>query len=295
MQINKPMIDYVTLTTWVYRNVEQWAKFEPDGTDCKRKAVNLAGYKGVMVSCSTGSIFIGEGEQIHPVTKVKTPHYICKVSGEMAQTFFVYHETCPYFKPDGVEQKRIDVQVTIEMPEGYSAGAVYQEVKTELVRIGRSDTIRLVESGLGKTAGMDTIYFGSRERARRMVRMYAKEDIDGRRYLRFEVEQKEGQALTFRSPLIESDILDALRRRIPIRIRSKKGSVFGKIADCLIPGKHEPRRVVTKTRDTIRWLYDSVTPAILKGYSDHQMGGYIRQWLDDLISSLPPDNDDYLL
>ena len=287
MKINEPMVDYVTLTSWHESAFDLWRWWTPEGKDCKRKGVRPQGYEGVMVSCSIGSMFVGVGKQVHPVDKKTYPHYMARVSGEMANDFYLWHEKVVY--PFAPEQKRIDVQVTVPHPEGYDALKMYEEIKSELVRCGRQDTIRLIASGLGKTKGMDTLYLGARERAERMVRVYRKDDTEGGKYLRFEVEMKEGKAATFRYELLHGDILDALRRRVPLAIRHKSGSLWEMIAKCLVPGEVKRKQVTNKERDTLLWLEKSVRPAIMRAYNDHQYRGMIELWLDDLISSLPTD------
>lgn len=286
MIINSPMLDYVTLTTFSESPIDLWKEFPLEGFDIERHDARFNGYKGEILAGSTGSIVIAEGQQIHPQDKVVRPHYVCKVSGEMANTFFAYHRSLDYGKCT-VEQKRIDCQITIPLPPGYSAMRFYLALKEAVKDDSRPLVMRIIESGTGKQKGLDTVYLFSRT-SPRYVRLYVKEDANENRYLRWEVEQKKDWAKLYHPGLLHSDLLSSLRK-IPMEIRSSiVGGFINDFVFCL--SDLSKRRVVPgKTRDTVKWLYDQITPAILNAYNDHTIGGHVRIWLDELIASLPDD------
>lgn len=113
MQILVPRIDWVTFTTWdvaVHNRWRDWLQSLPG----ERRYGQVHVYSGVWV----GSAFVGMGEQ-----SGGKKHFMARVSGDIAHDAF-YHLTDPAAKCT-----RLDVQVTIPLPVGYSARGLVDDLR----------------------------------------------------------------------------------------------------------------------------------------------------------------------
>lgn len=278
--INEPRIDYVTMTTWhvpVYINWQEHV--EPVGIEWETRQKVIQGYRGSMSTCSLGSVFLGIGKQVHPVDKKEYPHYMIKASGEVSDGVYRTLESITHPENTEYERRRVDCQVTIPLPDGYSAKSFYEAVQTEWS--GRTTKLRLIENGTGTDLGMDTVYLWSRKSAK-MVRFYVKQSSTGERFLRWEVEIKKELVRDFRYNNVVSSLMDTFAKLpLSIRMRPEMKTVIEATR-----GEHEPIHRRDRERDTVAWLYNVVKPAVVRCSKMHTTREHVGVWLDELIAEL---------
>ncbi len=172
MTVQRAYLDYLRLASWhdasALKLTAQLRRAFPKWRD---------GYWLQYRGWYADNAFYGIGEQNHK------RHYVWRVSGNSSS---VLYEAADFLGE--IYATRLDVQVTIPLPEDYDPFAVYQDQKD---LISRGTTI--IESDTGST-----IYFGSRV-SDRFARMYTKEYPAGR-FLRleFEFKGKTAKALYFK-------------------------------------------------------------------------------------------------
>lgn len=255
--VNKPMVDWLTSTTfeedvWM-RSIKQIATRDP----YESKPRNKGGYKGVQ----EGQVFYGQG------TQKDVPHYIITVSGGSSDR--VYREIIP-----GFEVKRIDLQVTVEKPDGYNHRDVVRVLRSGHWN-GRRRKVPMREDGDGGS----TVYIGS-PKSDKLIRLYVKERL----FLRFEVQYRRMYARDAARIVLNggesaiSAILASEMDRLPSHhvwdefrgILDGSQNVISYIA--------EPSKV-----KRLHWL-ESLLPALRQMASDHDYGETVRSWLEDIAN-----------
>lgn len=182
MIINDVAIDWVTLTTYskeeynraldtVLKRSKEW------------QSRGVQGYRGVAAKVRGGTIFVGKGRVID------REHFMIRVSSELADELsgsLNFIERC----------SRIDLQLTMRScpPTVEGLNRCYKRMAEE-VRANvneRSGAKRKVVLVLGDNAA-NTLYVGSRT-SDIFIRIYQKEDEDGKKWTRLEVELKRKEA-----------------------------------------------------------------------------------------------------
>lgn len=264
MILNFPQVDWLTFTSWeegVYRGWKTWQ--ERKGGD--EKAGRIRMYDGRW----RGSTFVGEGVQSG------SRHALVRVSGEGS------HEAFGELVQFGAMKcTRIDIQVTTELPANYSARKFSDDLRAGQEGEYRRD-IRMYEN----TDGLDTVYIGSGS-SDRFARIYVKE-IDGDRFLRFEVEHKsawaEAVAKKYQTdknslPGILMDFIDS------VGVDDTQGilQLYSGLLDAIKAGIILPS-VVRDEDKTMDWIMYQVTPALVRLLADHDKGSYLAEHLLGLV------------
>lgn len=264
MNLNVPQVDWLTFTSWdegVYIGWKQWQRLQKG----EIRAGRIPRYEGAWL----GSIFVGEGIQC------ESKHALVRVSGEDSHRAFSELVECGEFKCT-----RLDVQITTELPAGYSARQLVDDL-----RAGQSGEYRRSVRMIENDDGTDTVYIGSRD-SDRFARLYVKV-IDGEKYLRFEVEHKSSWAEIVSKTYIEqkdclaSVLMDFLTS---IGVDDSQGVLRGleKILDAVKAGLLLPS-VIRDDDKTMGWIMNQVTPAIIRLLADHDKGPYLANHLLDLV------------
>lgn len=276
MILNAGLIDWITLTTFSPGIYQEWHDTIFSTQIHEAETAKRMQYQGVVVN----GVFLGRAIQN------KRRHAMLQASGAAAHGIFPFLE----FDAKEVRCTRIDLQVTVDLPAGYDARALYDDIK-EWDTDGKQRTPSLVESG----DGLDTVYIGNRQ-SDRFTRIYVKPLADGSRAIRFETEFKGEHADNVVQQLIadpdnlerllagEVDALPPLKFGLSERFRSVLG--------------HNPRRSKPKRKDALtgglRWLTNQVNPAMLRLMNDHEVGytvrNIVRSWAAeaDEIDGLGP-------
>lgn len=278
--LNKAMIDWFTVTTFSKGAMRRLVSIADSGAlgaralyDTKRMQYMGASYEGGF--CGTGE----QGGADHMML-IGTGHYANDLC---------YNVTKIYTPQMSVS--RIDLQITIELPEWYSA----REVKDSIDRIGRYKP-QLVEN-----SGLDTVYIGART-SQKYARLYVKEyesgaEIVKSRALRFELECKGGDRYA-------GKVMGALKEGIGDGVGGWRSVINGILKDAIgkmLPdGRLKnlflasledvdamPVKVGRKTGNTWSWLTGVVFPAIIKfALSDHTRGSMVYNELIDICGTI---------
>ena len=212
--------------------------------------------------------FLGGAEQAHIVhgKRVTSEHVLLQLSGADADLMLY-----DVMAVSGVHAKctRIDLQVTIPLPHYYSPGMAIMSLKTGSWGRGRPPEVRLVEGG----GGLDTVYIGSRS-SNRLIRLYVKE-VNGERYLRFEVEYRGDYASQIWSTLnkggSKAQFINAELRRIPLWFTLSRD-----FERCVRNDDGHGVKTVTKQTDTVAWLGGLVSDVVKRMMADHDEGAQVR-------------------
>lgn len=266
LTLDKPMVDWVTLTSWDVTTAVTWSKLvnmlEPTA---ETKPGRIRGYEGVY----RGGGFIGQAAQ------AGRAHMMLRIAGAKADQVSSV--------PATAHCTRVDVQITTAIPADYSARDLADDMrKYQDTRWAK--LVTLVEG----SDGLDTVYVGSRQ-SERYARIYVKQ-VEEIRYLRLEVEHK-GTAAQL---LIENGVLLSTNAKGGALIEWIDGlqlketiyeiEMFRKLIDCSALGVVMPKVVRTMDK-TLMWLMNQVTPAMVRLLQDHDYGTYLRNHLVDLLEA----------
>lgn len=264
MNLNVPQVDWLTFTSWdegVYRGWVKWQRLQKGEIRVGR----IPRYEGAWL----GSIFVGEGIQC------ESKHALIRVSGEDSHRAFSEIVECGDFKCT-----RIDIQITTELPAGYSARQLVDDL-----RAGQNGEYCRKVSMFENSDGKDTVYIGSRD-TDRFARIYVKV-IDEKEYLRLEVEYKSVWAETISKKYVEEPdclagvLMDFL---LSIGVDDSQGVIRGleQLLDAVKAGIKLPS-VVRDDDKTMGWIMSQVTPAIIRLLADHDKGPFLANHLLDLV------------
>lgn len=254
--LNVPMCDYLRVTTW------DWETYVSIATEVVHAMHGDLGRPGRVMQYEGNSYahgFHGQGEQNG------RPHYLAQLSGMFADELY---QPVTSHKP---VVTRVDYQITIEKPTWYDARKFCDKLRAEPWP-NRRRKITLIDGG-----GDDTVYIGSRT-SDRFIRIYVKHE----RYLRYEVEYKgerarravylangTGKAALLSGELAKMPQTDTVLKFVAA-LDAAGVDVKVTIADPDIERK-------------VAWLR-SLIPTIRKMANDHDHGGTIRAWLEDILT-----------
>lgn len=271
MHLNIARCDYLTLTT--FKNGDSFISSIADLYPIQyAKEAKRGGYQGH----EWDGLFVGVGKQR------RKAHFILRASGEGSDT--VMWRT----RDLNCRCTRIDLQVTVWMPEKYEARKLYDILKSsDTIWPGRRLVPELRESG----DGLDTVYIGSRT-SDRFARVYIKPDTRGEpAYLRFEMEFKGAMAQAVRNAIVEKHgtvkhILRSELNRLPY-LASRTLRVFERVLGSETY-KVKPETVYGQNK-TFDWLETQVEPAIFRLLHSHEDSGRMKALLERWV--LAGDSD----
>lgn len=265
MMLNKPMVDYLTLTG--FGVINELATVFYDAVGLAPKETRQMQYRGHAVD----GLFFGTARQRDNV------HAMLRASGERADDMF--------WRTRDIDANctRIDLQVTIDCPADYDVRELY-DVLNEAPRwtwVGKVPNLSFIQSG----DGCDTLYIGSRS-SRRFIRIYIKPDANGDpKYLRFELESKGARANAVRDAIgrdpgaLKRVLADELER-LPDRTNPALAA-FMDVVGPMTQGITEKR--VEGQNDTFDWLETQVEPAVIRLLHSHEhsdrMLTILERWL----------------
>lgn len=257
--LNSPQCDWLTFTSCDYdlmhlgMSIARYTAKLEDST--------IMQYKGVSATDRNGnSIFVGAGEQNG------NTHYLCRISGALAhEKHALFYELVALGK---VNVSRIDFQVTIEQPVGWSQVELFNRLREG----GSKSDFRSSVDGFSRCE-LASVDYGSRTSAE-YLRIYEKVTREGRRLLRAEVEYKSKKAVS--AFLAMSTDYNKVAQGIKYRLGKTKDeqlvNAFADGLDCL------PAKIVPVTNDIDKrehWLLGAVVPA-LKRYLSETHDLYMR-------------------
>lgn len=177
--LNTPMCDYMTLTTFdpnAAKQARQWLFTSGVAGELVREGAKQMQYTGYQFENG----FLGAGEQAGMM------HNMLRVTGVNAH--YALRQLVGTLDCSAWAARRLDFQITIKQPMGWSARLFADKVYKSDTR-GR--VVQLIEN---LESGLDTVYIGSRT-SYRFARYYVK-SASGGLLLRYEVELKRERAET---------------------------------------------------------------------------------------------------
>ena len=262
MTVQRAYLDYLRLASWhdasALKLTAQLRRAFPKWRD---------GYWLQYRGWYADNAFYGIGEQN------RKRHYVWRVSGNSSS---VLYEAADFLGE--VYATRLDVQVTIPLPDNYDPFIVYQDQKDLM---SRGTTI--IESDTGST-----IYFGSRV-SDRFARMYTKEYDEGR-FLRleFEFKGKTAKALYFKmkSGIGPTEIF---------QYYLKSFGLMGYIIEWFDTGQDAEKirlEIENNQNDDnkMAWL-SSLSNAVVKMGNDHQTGEFTKNLLRNWLETIDKNTD----
>lgn len=264
MTVQRAYLDYLRLASWddsnalkltagLRRSIPKWR----DGF-----WLQYRGWYG-------DNSFYGIGEQN------RKRHYVWRSAGPSSSVLYSLSDEL-----SNIYATRLDVQVTIPMPEDYDAFAVYQDYKDT-----HSRGTTIIESDTGST-----VYFGART-SERFARLYTKVYANGvteveRAYLRLEFEFKGKTARA----IFESMKIGKNGPTSVFQYFLRNFNLLDYVITWFDTGfDGEPERIVVERNEDdsnkLEWLH-SLSNAVIKMGNDHNMGDQtrdvLRQWLEAL-------------
>lgn len=268
IEINRPMIDWLTLTTFNSRLASEIAD--------KAAAANVVGkwapekrmqYEGVV----RAGAFIGSAIQ------TGREHFMFQASGSAAHNW-----TYLWDIRAGARCTRVDLQITIDCPEQYGARDYYDKL-VRANETGRTRSLSIVQSG----DGLDTVYIGSRT-SEQFARLYIKPSGDSR-LLRYEIEYKGEKAkYAYARCLADHTLIGAYLRHELDKLPEDVTIQMLRLA-CGDQSEAVPAQKRESGNKTIRWMRKAVTPAVVRMLNDHDehygMKQIVHEWAALLDSS----------
>ena len=256
--VNEVAVDYVTATSFSgksYRKIV--GRILGTMTDSPKQAKTMQ-YEGDRI----GGLFHGEAMQKGKV------HYMISISGSEADRHIQ-----TMVKSD-LRFTRLDIQITIELPEWYRARE-YSDFLNRSVWRGRGREARLLEGG----GGNDTVYIGAAS-SERMVRVYVKNED----YLRFEVQFRGKLARNARQRMVKGGDKEAgaiLRGEI---LKLPDNPLHGEfLAFCGTRASEvKGYRIRPDAMKRMRWLR-GLLPTIKRMSNDHDYGDIVKMWMEEII------------
>lgn len=262
--VGRPACDWLTLTSFeeqeeralleCFWNMSRVYRANPE-------SAKQAQYRGV----SFDGAFIGLTEIVKDEQSKR--HVMYRSWGCVAQDSLVELCESPIRRC-----RRIDLQITVPQPFSYRA----RNLKDELE--GAEWFGRKRKSLLYENSGLDTVYVGSRA-SDRVIRVYVKE-IDGLRWLRFEVEYREDRANPVYFKCSEGNqqtiggILRSEIEQLPevadVGILAIKEALYHAAVTVSPPERIE------QPGGKLSWLKGSVDPVVLRMINDHDDGEAVK-------------------
>lgn len=267
MRLNEALCDWLTLTSFADDALLWWTydRLTPEPVRRQAKRLQYSGSAGPHTFWGTG---VQQGME----------HAMFQASGETA------HEALKVTQDTSLRCTRIDLQVTIELFNGWSSRELYDGLVDPLAEWnGRKKSVSIVQSG----DNLDTVYIGSRKSSM-LIRIYVKPSDEGSpAYLRFECEYKGDKADGVYQAIVHAmhapaSILQFELDRLPeleFGLSARFSDVLGTVA-----GAPSPKNVPGQS-DTIDWLELQVEPAVIRLLHDHEHGArmerILKRWLSN--------------
>lgn len=256
--VNVPGVDYYTGTTFTPSDWRNWVKQFQGTVEESPKPRNIGGYKGYQLP----GVFYGQGSQ------GELAHYILTLSGAMADNLFPSTST-------NFTTKRLDLQVTIDLPEWYKHRALVHSLRNGQWK-GRRLTVGLREDGKGGS----TVYIGSMA-SDKLIRVYVK----SKSYLRYEIQYRREYAESAAEHVREGgrmaigEILGEQSLKFP------RHPVWDDFRAVLGQGRVVASYTANPEKaNRMKWLA-SLLNTIQRMANDHDYGDTVVNWLQEIIDN----------
>lgn len=263
VRVNSVAMDWVTLTTWSYREfIRLQEAFKDTITHTKAQTSSKMQYTGWRATANGGGVFFGQAEQRGH------SHCMAEFSGSLSDDVF-----CKilldndFIGEDGFRCTRVDLQRTLDI-ENWTAKDQF-ELMGKLK--DRGLTVGWASSKDREYGELATVYIGSR-RSGRFIRLYQKV-VGGSVWLRFEVVfKKAGGSDSLLRRACEHSPAYSLSSAYSGAIVAVAGSSMIEdrpFKDFLVPANPQLPDVHRQDSKTHKWLIETVLPTFKRFVSQH--------------------------
>lgn len=249
--LNVPMCDYVTVTSYSRDHWQTWKRM------LKESVQDVHGYQSTLEESAWyqyagwkvaypagGHAFVGSGDQ------GGKSHFLTYVSGSPADLWYLSDGL------DGAKCTRLDLQITIGQPPGYSAKDMQEHA-----RAAGLDPIYWPDA----SGELVTLYFGNLKGSDDcLTRLYQKQEDDGGKLLRLECNfrgKRAASALSLCKAGKEvSGIIAAAMPQFEALVDMFIMHLAGKV----------PTRVARVEHNTANWLKKTVLPSFTRYINSHE-------------------------
>lgn len=261
IDLHHAAIDYLTLTCWESETWRHWNHYAEIHKPIKKLDSKIPMYVGNLFYFHSGSAFIGQGEQ------KGQPHYVIKISGNLADEWRAeaFAQRLAY----QVECTRLDLQVTIPEPPGWSQIALMN-------RVHKSGKVPGWAASKDRNGGkLETVYIGSWH-SDRLSTVYVKLTAGNERLLRLETRYKKDRANALLPQLAKGELPDNfLAHELQNVIKDSKLRIA--FEPSLTIGSPMAAKVKLKQKEdkTAEWLVEKVLPTFARIVLDHDHDGTV--------------------
>jgi hypothetical protein len=257
------LLDYMTLTSWDedFYKVQDALMTQLEASEPVPHKV--AQYLGGQFTSELGSLFAGDAE-------IKgRRHYICQISGELANDTDIWRIVAPYVKSGAAEITRLDVQMTVHEPAGWSQRDFFND------REARGKTVGWAQSTTNSGQCLRTVYVGARESGL-FLRLYEKLASDTR-LLRCEFEIKRPYAPKWGRQLFAGDVTIAQILRLYIENTKHDGLKSMYIPHMFGIFAAPKLQTIKEDNKTEKWLLKQVLPTFIRIINEHGSNGEVAR------------------
>lgn len=255
LTLNKVMVDWVTVTSFEDR-IYDMGKAMMEALGLEKKEQRSQQYGGVGVDGVTGGMWVGTAIQTAKL------HNMFRVWGELAHNSL--QQIANTYQPYRDNLKRLDAQVTIFEPEGWSQWELLLRCRKNGHTVSWPKAQRLADG-----QELATVYIGAREASARYTRVYQKMTDSGRKLLRLEVELKEARALQHGKHLQEYAHGDLSKLRDELAFVAQQDKLLELAFAQVLEGNIRPIKVQRTESNTAEWIKRQCIPAIDKYLNLH--------------------------
>lgn len=255
LTLNKVMVDWITITSFEDR-IYDTGRAMMEALGLEKKEQRSMQYGGVGVDGETGGMWVGTAIQTGKL------HNMIRIWGELAHNSLF--QVANTYQPYRDNLKRIDAQVTIFEPDGWSQW----DLLTRLRKNGRTVAWPKPQR-LADGQELATVYIGARESSARYTRVYQKLTDSGRKLLRLEVEMKESRALQHGKHLQEYAHGDVGKLRDELAFVAQQDRKLEIAFAQVLEGNVRPIKVQRAESNTAEWIKRQCIPAIDKYLNGH--------------------------
>lgn len=260
LTLNKVMVDWLTFTSF-FDDIYKHAVILSQGADTyESRSQQYVGWSMDMVS---GGLWAGTGRQRAGL------HNMVRMWGESSHNALA--SWAAVFNPWRDRCKRIDYQITIEQPDGWSQWALAQRLRERGVPVGWPTPQRLRDG-----REMATVYMFTRKGSNRYARVYQKLSSAGNMLLRLEVELKEDRAAEHAKHIKTLADGDMGIGRDELAYTAQHDTELYDIFYHALEGNRRPVKVKQKDSDTAGWLLNTCAPSLERYLNSHSSDESIK-------------------
>lgn len=285
MIVNRPALDWVTMTTWEAGIYRMWVKElmkRRDWFDLGNSS-RYENYVGAKVTKKEGTKYIGTGKQ------QKKSHYLSYISGALADKEYKKLVGVRYYDQIRPNCSRVDIQVTVESPDGWNQMELLNRLHKNrlLVTTDASMCLRTKRE-------QRTVYVGNKN-GEKLIRIYDKQDDKYKQYLRFEVQYRtkrrggKGNEAFWQIMKDRANMGRILSQELAWLYDDDLTAVFHESIEQWWDNPMSIRATRYPSTKRAEWLENSVIPALTRYLSENKDPELVTKFLGVLVPNSESD------